>query len=189
MTQVVPTIRYNNPFALIQLKPDNWVGLKGKTEGNFLIFDTPFNGARAGWINLYNTYLKKGRNTANQIIPIYAPDSGGMNNNYVQFVAARMGITADTPITTAAQIWELGRAIVFFEAGRAWYADTELYRAYLAAAERVPLPKLTSPSPESPGSPGAKGSKKKAPIALIVGLAVTALIALTLWTNKQNKRQ
>lgn len=184
MTAKSLTIQTNNPFALIQRIPDKWQGYVRSLPSGFLVFDTPLNGARAGWINLWNTYLSKGINTPNKIVPIYAPDGGGKNGAYANFIATRLGITTDTPITSAKQIWELGRAIVFFEAGRDWYPDTQLYEAYNLAKQRVKLPDLTRLSPEQPVVPGRKEGKKKAPIALIVG-AVAALGLFTLWIRNR----
>jgi len=64
------TIATKNPFALIQKVPSKWVGLKGTQPNGFLIFDTTNNGLRAGWINLHNTYFKRGRDTLKEIIPV-----------------------------------------------------------------------------------------------------------------------
>jgi hypothetical protein len=183
MTASTLTIQNNNPFALIQKTPDKWQGLVNKLPSGFLIFDGPTNGARAGWINLYNTYLKRGLNTPNQIFPIYAPDSGGKNSAYVNFVAKRLGITPDTPITTPKQIWELGRAIVHFEAGRAWLPDATLLEGYRAAQKRVALPALEivpeKPKPDKP--------KKKSQInpVFIIGLAAALAVGYYFYQRKK----
>jgi hypothetical protein len=52
-------IPYNNPMAIIQARPDQWVGLIGSDNGK-LKFNAMSNGLRAGIINLHNAYFKKG---------------------------------------------------------------------------------------------------------------------------------
>jgi hypothetical protein len=176
-------IANNNPFALIQVTPDNWQGLTGKLSNGFLTFDTAVNGARAGWINLYNTYLGKGINTPNTIIPKYAPDGGGVNGAYAKFIAGRLNITPDTAITTPKQIWELGKAITFFEAGRDWLPDAQLLEGYKQAQQKVKLPDLTRLSPITPGKDTDSEKKKKLIYLTIATLA--AISGLLLW--KKNK--
>lgn len=179
------TIANNNPFALIQKPADAWVGLKGSLPSGFLKFDTATNGARAGWINLYNVYLSKGINTPNTIIPKYAPDGGGRDGAYSKFIAGRLNITTDTPITTPKQIWELGRAIVYFEAGEDWLPDAQLLEGYKLAQQRVQLPDLNRQGTVQPGGDDTDEKKKKRTIILL-SLTGLALFGLLLWTK--NKR-
>jgi murein DD-endopeptidase MepM/ murein hydrolase activator NlpD len=147
----------NNPFALIQKKgaADAWQGLTGQLDNGFLVFDTPINGARAGFINLYNTYLKRGINTTSSIIPIYAPDSIEPNgkNRYVSFLTTQYKIEASKPITTSSQILNLARGITHFEAGKSWLSDSDLKKAYNLARQKVKLPELTEPLPKLFDSP------------------------------------
>ena len=179
------TVATNNPFALIQKPADAWQGLTGSKANGFLIFDTAVNGSRAGWINLYNAYLKLGINTPNTIIPKYAPDGGGRDGAYAKFIAQRLNITTDTAITTPKQIWELGRAIVYFEAGKDWLPDAQLYQGYQLAKQRVNLPDLSKPSPVVPGG-STDSEKKKRTIYLLMSLTGVAIFGLLLW--KKNKR-
>lgn len=151
-------ITSNNPFALIQAKgkADAWQGLKGQLENGFLIFDTPANGLRAGFISLYNTYLKKGINTLNKIIPVYAPDSipkQGAKNNYINFLVTQYKIPADKPILTAGEIINLAAGISHFEAGKAYLSNTDLKKGYIEAAKKVNLPPLNERLPQLFDSP------------------------------------
>ena len=172
------TIDNKNPFALIQLQPDKWQGLKGTTKNGFLIFDTAINGARAGWINLWNTYLSKGINTPNSIIVKYAPDGGGKDGAYSKFIAQRLGITTDTAITTPKQIWELGRAIVYFEAGENWLSDKDLLEGYNLARTRVALPELSAVAPTDQDE-----KKKRLQLLLTIALPLVAY-GLISWRKK-----
>jgi len=178
------TVATNNPFAIIQKPADAWQGLTGSKQNGFLIFDTSVNGARAGWINLYNAYLKLGINTPNTIIPKYAPDGGGKDGAYSKFIAQRLNITTDTPITTPKLIWELGRAIVYFEAGRDWLPDAQLLEGYKLAQQRVQLPDLNRQGSDKPVPDDSE--KKKRRTILIVSLTALGLFGLYLW--RKNKR-
>lgn len=151
-------ITSNNPFALIQSKgkADAWQGLKGQLDNGFLVFDTPANGIRAGFISLYNTYIRRGINTINQIIPVYAPDSipkQGGKNNYINFLVSQYKIPADKKLTTAADFINLARGISHFEAGKNYLSDYDLKKGYIEASKRVNLPTLSEPLPKLFDSP------------------------------------
>lgn len=140
------TIATKNPFALIQKVPSKWVGLKGTQPNGFLIFDTTNNGLRAGWINLHNTYFKRGRDTLKEIIPIYAPDSvlPSGKNNYINYISSRYKIAPTKRIVSSQDIFNLGKGITEFEAGKPWISDAELMKAYNEARKSVALPELKS---------------------------------------------
>jgi hypothetical protein len=144
-----PQIR-NNPFALIQKKnaANNWEGLTGQTENGFLIFDTPYSGARAGFISFINTYLKRGINTIEKIFPIYAPASDLRNNpeKYIQTVSELTKIPRNVPLTTAEQIVAVGKAIIRVESGFDWINNSILAGAYGAAANKTGFPQLNKSS-------------------------------------------
>lgn len=131
------TIEYRNPFALIQSKPDPWKGYV-RSAGNFLVFDSVENGARAGMINLINTYLKRGRNTIATIIPVYAPEPDKSKiENYMAFLEAKTGMNRNQVIDTREEFLSLARYITWFEAGRDWINMEQLNRAYNAAIENT----------------------------------------------------
>jgi hypothetical protein len=135
----------NNPFALIQLVPDKWQGLVGAAADGFLKFQSPTHGVRAGFINLFNTYLEKGYNTINTIFlgdpalkPVYAPAGHGDNNPeaYAAHVAQLTGIDRNAPIQTEQQIYKLGRAIVQHEEGNFWVSETDFNGGFKLALEK-----------------------------------------------------
>lgn len=113
----------NNPFALIQKTPDPWKGLTGKDSRNLLIFDKLENGVRAGYINLRNTYLRRGLNTPSLIFPVYAPKTPNQNpDNYIKLIEQFTGIKANDPITEN-NLFLLGKGITRVETGRSIPVD------------------------------------------------------------------
>lgn len=138
-------IQSNNPFALIQKKPDNWQGLKGTTPNGFLIFDTPLNGTRAGFISFINSYLKRGFNTIEKIFPRYAPATDPRNNpeQYISNVVRMTKIPRNLPITTAEQIIAIGKAIIKIESGENWIDNATLVSGYQFAAQKTGQPLIS----------------------------------------------
>lgn len=121
-------IRNNNPFSIIQPKPDAWQGLTPGSK-DFLSFVSVKWGVRAGYINLVNGYFKKGLNTLSEILPRYAPASAGNNPEaYISMVEKFTGIPRNQEITKANEIYALGRAIERVEAGKSW-VDAEEWDA------------------------------------------------------------
>lgn len=134
----------NNPFALIQQVPSKWQGLAGKQNDGFLTFDNPMFGARAGFINLINTYLNRGINTIEKIFPIYAPAGHGANvpEDYIKRVVNLTGIARNKPITEPAEIYKLGKAIVTHEEGNFWMPQIDFDAAFKSAmqAKKISIP-------------------------------------------------
>lgn len=136
--------RYNNPFALKDDTPSPWKGLIGKRPNGFLIFDTPTNGARAGFINLVNAYLNRGLNTIEKIFPVYAPIGDGSNNPevYIKRVVSLTGIKRNQIITSNNDIYKIGKAIVTHEEGKFWMTTKDFDNAFNLA---FPSNKIASP--------------------------------------------
>jgi len=134
----VLTKKYNNPFALIQVKPDNWKGLIGKTSGNFLMFSSALYGVRAGFINLENAYIKRGLKTIAQIFPIYAPKGHGDNEpeRYIKYVSDATGFSRNK-VLNFGNLQEVGRAIITLEAGNFWVSEKDFYDGYLLAGQQL----------------------------------------------------
>lgn len=133
-------IRTNNPFALIQLVPDPWRGLVRKEDDGFLVFENNYYGARAGYINLINTYFRRGLDTPAKITAVYAPASHGGNNPvaYASMIASALGISVNTPIERN-KLLALGRIITQVERGVA-LDDNTLVRALEDAANTTGFP-------------------------------------------------
>ena len=159
--------KYNNPLALIQRIPDEWKGLVGKTSGGFLMFSSFVYGARAGYINLVNGYLKRGLNTPSKITPVYAPKGHGGNDPaaYARLIASQMGITVNTRLK-ASDLFALGLAMARVELGYAPSVSL-MRKGFDMAIERVGneyLPK---------GDSDSSNEKKKS--NLIVPIVAAAL--------------
>jgi hypothetical protein len=94
----VLSVRNNNPGNI----RDTGIAWEGRTgsSGGFVTFDTPSMGVRAMTKNLY-TYQNRGLSTVNQMISTWAPPSENDTRGYVNFVANRMGIDPNTPISLA----------------------------------------------------------------------------------------
>lgn len=140
------TQQTNNPFALIQTYggASRWKGLAGQRADGFLVFDTPRNGIRAGFINLVNTYFKRDRNTIASIIPVYAPDSvkPDGSNPYISFIEKQLKINRNQKIDYKTQpdlLFNLGLAIVQFEAGKQWVSKQDFTNGYNDAMEYLEL--------------------------------------------------
>lgn len=147
MAETLP-IRANNPFALIQKKPQKWQGLLSANERGFLFFDTPLNGTRAGFISFINTYLKRGINTIEKIFPIYAPKDELTNDPkiYIDNVVRLTKIPKNKPLTTAEEILAVGKAIIRVESGKDWIDNSTLVAGYMVAAQQTGYPQLQKKS-------------------------------------------
>jgi hypothetical protein len=112
--------RNNNPG---NLEASPWTrsqpGYVG-SDGRFGIFDTMENGIAAQVKLLINRYINKGYDTPNEIIWRYGNDPSTADDNsvrnYVKYVAKRLGINIDDPIS-AAQAGGLAQAMREFETG------------------------------------------------------------------------
>jgi hypothetical protein len=143
--QTLP-IKANNPFALIQnvTQAQKWQGFVSANGNGFVFFDTPYSGTRAGFISFINTYLKRGINTIETILPIYAPAKDKRNNpdQYIELVSQLTKIPKNEPIVTPEQIIAIGKAIIRVESGSYWIDDSILVAGYSAAAQATGFPQL-----------------------------------------------
>jgi hypothetical protein len=111
--QTNPGAIRNGPFTRSQ------PGYAGAS-GGFATFDTPQAGIAAQENLLRKDYVGKGINTVNKIIDKYTPASKenpeAGRNNYKTYVAGKLGIDLNTPIT-AAQVPVLAAAMRDIETG------------------------------------------------------------------------
>ena len=167
---------YNNPLAIIQKKPDQWQGMIGHTSGGFIKFSSIAYGARAGYINLVNTYLSRGRNTIASIIPIYAPKGHGANNptKYIELLSELTGIAPNEKIKPS-QLYKLGLGIARVETG---YnpSESDMKKGFDLALERIGI--IYTPSSKS-GTDDWTIQKKNINTKIALVLVVGIFLALT----------
>jgi hypothetical protein len=88
------------------------------SDGRFAIFDSPQAGVAAKH-KLLGSYMERGLNTPAQIVGRWAPasENGQSTTNYTAYVAQRLGIRPDQPISPD-MIPRLAEAMGEFETGR-----------------------------------------------------------------------
>jgi hypothetical protein len=128
-------LRNNNPFNIEFRSSINWRGQVG-TDGRFVIFDTALNGIRAGMINIHTKMTRDGLNTVRKIISRLSPAVENPTEAFIQFVAGRMSVAPDQPLTWRPHIIAMSKAIIQFENGEQPFSNDELNNA-LQATGRV----------------------------------------------------
>lgn len=115
----------NNPFN-IRRTSDRWQGqINYKSTDSFVKFRSIEYGIRAG-INLLRTYLIKGYDTIDRIIPRYAPPSENPTMSYIDYVESVVHIPRDQKISLSSlQFYNLCKAICWFESK--YELDYDLY--------------------------------------------------------------
>ena len=109
--------RNNNPLN-IRLTSDMWQGQTGSNKG-FVSFKDIAYGYRAGFKNIANQ-IKKGNNTLQSLINVWAPASDGNNPvNYAKFVSEKTGIGINDRLdpTNKDQMIKLVAAMAHMESG------------------------------------------------------------------------
>jgi hypothetical protein len=138
-------IRNLNPF---NLRPDRrwtWRGQAGVDDarpgGPYLVFHTPADGLRAGFINLANQQRKHGLDTVREIITKYAPAADDNDTEaYIAAVARAIGKDADAHLDLVGgdgQLAAFGRAVIRHENGVQPYSDAQLAFAEREAREAI----------------------------------------------------
>jgi hypothetical protein len=141
-------IRNNNP---LNLTLSGWTkqqeGFSGTDPGGrYARFDTPEHGMQGG-VALLQNYLRRGITTPAAIIEKWAPskENGASTQNYVNYVAQRLGIAPGDPVTPD-KLPTLVRAMYEFENGqRAGGAPPNTDRAALIAQASDAIAKGADP--------------------------------------------
>lgn len=120
-------LRNNNPFNL-EHRNIGWIGEIG-SDGRFSIFDTAENGIRAGMINIHTKMTRDGLTTVRKLISRLSPAFENPTEDFIQFVAGRLRVAPDQPITFLPNIIPLSKAIIQFENGQQPFSDAELQDA------------------------------------------------------------
>lgn len=113
-------IKNNNPCNLIKTNI-NWLG---KIEGKDRVFETFKSmeyGIRAAAIDIHGDITKKKKNTIRKVINEFAPPNENNTDNYINFVAKKLGWGEDEEIKgTEKEIIQLIKAIITIENGKIW---------------------------------------------------------------------
>ena len=131
-------VRNNNPGNIIDSTfAKGQPGYRG-SDGEMAIFDTPEHGYEAAH-NLLTHYAATGRDTISKIIDSWAPASDKRNSpsdraEYKKYLAGRLGISPDQPIT-ASLIEPLTHAIAHFEGDKTAATGGRITRASGGRAE------------------------------------------------------
>lgn len=120
--------RNNNPGNLRYEPSIPWLGLAEPPHdaGGYCVFQTPGMGLRAAARDLLSKW-RRGLNTVQTIIDVYAPPNENNTAAYVKDVCDRLGVNPDTIIdlTGNGVLLAFLKAIVWHENGRVIYgADT-----------------------------------------------------------------
>ncbi|WP_201447539.1 structural protein [Photorhabdus australis] len=129
-------IRNNNPGNIDYNRFNDWLGqlpLDPKIEPRFCRFESPEYGIRALFKLLQNYQRKHNLNTVREIINRYAPQHENHTENYIQFAAKKVGVSANDRISTQDKItlFALAEGIIKMEnANQQPYSPETFERAF-----------------------------------------------------------
>jgi hypothetical protein len=124
-------LRNNNPFNIEFRASIQWEGQIG-TDGRFVVFRDSLSGIRAGMINIHTKMTRDGLNTIRKIISRLSPAVENPTEAFIQFVAGRLSVAPDQPITWRPYIIPMSKAIIQFENGQQPFSNDELNDALVA---------------------------------------------------------
>lgn len=126
-------IRNHNPMNLRYYESINWQGQIGPDDAGYARFENVEKGIRAGVKNLVNGYFNRGLDSPYNIITKYAPHVENPTDNYIRFVAEKLGIDKTTSIPlNHDNMMKLTKAIIEFENGSNPYLDSTVNRGVIA---------------------------------------------------------
>lgn len=122
-------IKNNNPCNVKTPKSGNWYGQIGTDKFGHAIFTHPTYSLRASAMTLINYQKRHGCKTLTDIIERYCESS---KDQYVEFLAKRLGVKPDDEIDVMRVMPKLLHAIVTFETGsnpypKLWYDAFAMY--------------------------------------------------------------
>lgn len=123
-------VRNNNPGCIRRTSTD-WIGETGTvTDATFEEFTSPEYGIRAMARTLRTYKNTYGDNTIRKVVSRWAPHSENPTDNYVQFVANQVGVSADQPIdiTSDQFLPQIIAAMIQFENGEQPYSLSTILR-------------------------------------------------------------
>jgi hypothetical protein len=108
-------LRNNNPFNLKEVGIA-WLGKVPGQDSVFTTFESVRYGIRAGLLDLFNDYTRKGHRTIRSLISEFAPPSENDTAAYIDFVSKTVGIGPDR-LLLVSDLVPIAQAIVMLENG------------------------------------------------------------------------
>lgn len=130
-------IRNNNPMNVTSIAAQHFVGELVPDFDDFCTFDSPLNGIRAGALVLLTYFLIHDINTIRGAISRWSATDQAP---YIAFVSKLAGIKADQAINffNPAILYNIVRAIIYFENGANPYTETQIKVAIAQAIGGTP---------------------------------------------------
>lgn len=98
MISNVRGIRNNNWLNIRHVAANQWQGMTGQDDKNFVVFSDPVYSIRAGF-RILKSYQNRGLKTLRQMISTFAPSNENDTENYINFVASKSGVNPDKALT------------------------------------------------------------------------------------------
>ena len=131
----VADIARNNPGNLVKTE-SLWEG-QVRNKGRFVAFKDKHHGLRALAIVLLRYERRHGMTTVKQVVSRFAPAHENNTEQYAEFVADELGVSATQTINICAYGTEIMKAIIRMENGCQPYSDDEIYAAMVAGINYV----------------------------------------------------
>ena len=136
-----------NPFNL-RPSGDKWLGMTGSSN-NFLEFQSPQYGIRAGFLNMANQKRLHGIDTIDAYINKYAPpsdNSAASIENYKKMLENALGVTRgdNIDLEDPDTMLKIAKAQIKMEQGSVDYPDTLLQLGLAGALQGTPLEQMNT---------------------------------------------
>lgn len=126
-------IRNNNPTNI----EDSGIAWRGRigNDGRYVIFDTPENGLRAGYLEIWDSIYHDGDDTIRTLIRQWAPPNENETAAYISSVSLQTKIGKDSKLNYARDATKILHAIVRHENGQDPYTSAQYDQAYREAGK------------------------------------------------------
>ncbi|MCG9779492.1 structural protein P5 [Photobacterium damselae] len=126
-----PTLgtKNNNPLNIRYNPANKWQGMTGQNKG-YCTFESSVYGIRAGAVLMKNYITKYGLTSVKGLVNRWAPPSdNNPTQNYINYVAKRLGVSPNTAVLQVGDIPSLIKAMIHFENGMNPYSDETILKA------------------------------------------------------------
>jgi len=126
-------IRNNNPTNI--RAGVGYVGEIGRDKDGYAIFDSPLNGLRAPYLEVWDSITRDHDDTIDTLVRQWAPPSENDTQAYAADVSKRTAIPRTQKLVYSAHATPIVKALVWHENGQNPYGDALYYSAYTAAGK------------------------------------------------------